>query len=324
MVGFVGAADEEFAAERDVDAHIAMHCMLTQQIDTEFLARFSEAPLAVESEDVGEDSAAFVVVNEVKEFEGEVFGGRWEGTVFGRAVVVIDTIVLVMQGVVEDATAEGGRGEHAFDEGFEFDVAVIEAGWDGAGELDLVGLKAVGKVMLAISGRLCQMERGIRVSLRFAIFARLFRASETANHGTKMLRPMAWTNRPHAPTIISVCLTQHLDAKNDIPGHMNAPRKHSCAASNQVGALTTHAFLNFVCLFSDRLEVLAEAVDFDMDVSQAIIMICRVFVVDACFEVEATGRDVGDDPIFIPNRIAIPSNCSRSKTHGRILFMSCW
>ena len=144
MVGFAGAADEEFAAESDVDAHIAMHCMLAQQIDTEFLARFSEAPLAVESEDVGEDSAAFVVVDEVKEFEGEVFGGRWEGTIFGRAVVVIDAIVLVMQGVVEDATTEGGRGEHTFDEGFEFDVTVVEAGWDGAGELDLVGLEAVG------------------------------------------------------------------------------------------------------------------------------------------------------------------------------------
>ena len=324
MVGFVGAADEEFAAECDVDAHIAMHCMLTQQIDTELLARFSEAPLAVESEDVGKDSAAFVVVYKVEEFEGEVFGGRGDRTVFGRAVVVVNAVVLVMQGVVEDATTEGGRGEHTFDEGFEFDVAVVEARWDWAGELDLVGLKAVGKVMLAIIGRVCHREGSVRVSLRFAIFAWLFRASETANHGTKMLRPMAWTNRPHAPTIIRVCLTQHLDAENDIPGHMNAPRKHSCAASNQVGALTTHAFLNFVCLFSDRLEVIAEAVDLDMDVSQAIIMICRVFVVDACFEVEATGRDVGDDPILIPNRIATPSNRSRSKTHGRVLLMSCW
>ena len=61
-----------------------------------------------------------------------------------------------------------------------------------------------------------------------------------------------------------------------------------------------------------------------MDVPQAIIMVCRVFIVDACFEVEAAGGDVGDDPIFIPYGIAIPSNRSRSETQGRILLMSCW
>lgn len=280
--------------------------------------------MTIESEDVGEDSAAFVEVHEFEEFEGEVFGGRWEDTVFGSAVEVVDAVVLVMQGVVEDATTEGGRGEHTFDKGFEFDVAVIEAGWDGAGKLDLIGLKAVGKVMLANNGRVCQMERGIRVSLRFAVLAWLFRASETANHGTKMLRPMARTDRPHAPTIISVCLTQYLDAENDISRHMNAPREHSCAASNQVGALTGHTFLNLISLFSDRLKVLAETVDPDMDVSQAIIMVRGVFVVDACFEVEAIGGDVGDDPIFIPHRIAIPSDSSRSKAHGGILLVSWW
>ena len=124
---------------------------------------------------------------------------------------------------MEDATLEGGRSEHTLDEGSEFDVAVVEGGRDGASELDLVGLKAVAKLILAIGGRISQMERGIRVSFRFAVFAWLFRASETADHGTEMLRPMAWTNCPHAPTVISVCLTQHLDAEDDVPGHMNAP-----------------------------------------------------------------------------------------------------
>ena len=70
--------------------------MLTQQIDTKLLARFSESPLAVESDDVGEDPAALVVVDEVEEFEGKVFGGRGEGTVLGRAVVVVDAVMLVM------------------------------------------------------------------------------------------------------------------------------------------------------------------------------------------------------------------------------------
>ena len=280
--------------------------------------------MPVESDDVGEDAAAFVVVHEVEEFEGEVFGGRGEGTVFGGAVVVVDAVVLVMEGVVEDAAAEGGCCEHAFDEGFEFDVAVVEGLWDGAGELDLVGLKAEGGFRLAISGQVCQMGRYIRVSFRLAVLAWRFRTSETANHGTKMLRPMARTNRPHAPTILSIRLTQYLNAKNNIPRHLNAPRKHSCAASYQIRAFASHAFLNLICLFSDRLEVLPEAVDFDMDVSQAIIVVCGVFVVEACFEVETAGGDVGDDPVFIPYRIAASSNRSRSEAHGRVLLMSCW
>ena len=162
-------------------------------------------------------------MDEVEEFEGEVFRGRREGTVFGVAIVVIDAVVLVMQGVVEDAAPEGGRSKHTLDEGSELDVAVVERGRDGAGELDLIGLKAVAKLVSVIGGRICQMERGIRVSFCLAVFAWLFRASETANHGTKMLRPMARTNCPHASTIISVCFAQHLDAENDIPGHMNAP-----------------------------------------------------------------------------------------------------
>lgn len=139
-----------------------------------------------------------------------------------------------------------------------------------------------------------------------------------------MLRPMARTNRPHAPTIISIRLTQHLDAKNNVPGHLNAPRKHSRAASYQIRAFASHAFLNLVCLFSNRLEVLAEAVDLDVNVSQAIIMVCGVFVVDTCFEVEAAGGDVGDDPVFIPYWVAASSNCSRSEAHGGVLLMSCW
>ena len=58
---------------------------------------------------------------------------------------------------MEDATLEGGRSKHALDEGSEFDVAVVEAGRDGASKLDLVGLKAVAKLISAIGGRVCQM-----------------------------------------------------------------------------------------------------------------------------------------------------------------------
>ena len=45
--------------------------------------------------------------------------------------------------MVEDAAAYRCRGEHAFDERFEFDVTMIERCRDRAGELNLVGLEAV-------------------------------------------------------------------------------------------------------------------------------------------------------------------------------------
>ena len=48
-----------------------------------------------------------------------------------------------MEGTVEDATAQGMRGEHAGNKGFEFDVAVIEFMWHRALELELIGLETV-------------------------------------------------------------------------------------------------------------------------------------------------------------------------------------
>ena len=58
---------------------------------------------------------------------------------------------------MEDATLQGGRSKHALDEGSELDVAVVEAGRDGASKLDLVGLKAMAKLILVTDGRVCQM-----------------------------------------------------------------------------------------------------------------------------------------------------------------------
>ena len=47
--------------------------MLAQQIDTELLACLCKPPLPIKGKDVGEDSAAFVIVDEIEKFEGEVF-----------------------------------------------------------------------------------------------------------------------------------------------------------------------------------------------------------------------------------------------------------
>ena len=88
--------DEEFAGEGDVDADVAVHGVFGEEVDAELLAGFREAPEAVEGEDVGEDAATGVVVDEVEELRGEGFGGGGEGAVDGGAVVVVDAGVLVV------------------------------------------------------------------------------------------------------------------------------------------------------------------------------------------------------------------------------------
>jgi len=65
-------------------------------------------------------------VHEVEEFQGHFFGGSGEGAVDGGAVVIVDAGVLVVEGAIEDAAAQGFGVEHAGNEGFEFDVAVVK------------------------------------------------------------------------------------------------------------------------------------------------------------------------------------------------------
>ena len=97
--------------------------------------------MSVEGENIGENAATFVPMDEVEEFEGHVFAGAREGAVDGCAVVVVDAGVLVVESAVEDPAAERLGVEHAGDEGFEFDVAVIEGFGNRALKLKLIGLK---------------------------------------------------------------------------------------------------------------------------------------------------------------------------------------
>lgn len=62
-------------------------------------------------------------------------------TIDGCAIVVVDAGVLVMEGAVEDSAAQRMGGKHAGNEGFEFDVAVIEFLWHRTFKLELVGLE---------------------------------------------------------------------------------------------------------------------------------------------------------------------------------------
>ena len=57
--------DEELSTKCDVDAHITVHGVLAQQVDTKFLSSLCEAEETVESDYVSEDPTTFVVVYEV-------------------------------------------------------------------------------------------------------------------------------------------------------------------------------------------------------------------------------------------------------------------
>lgn len=133
---------EELAREGDVDIDIAVHSMFRQEVYAELFAGFGEAPLPVKGEDVCEDAAAFIPVDEIKELESHVFGRGGERAVDGGAVIVVDARVLVMEGTVEDATSQGFGVEHAGDERSEFNVTMVEGCGDGSLKLELVGLEA--------------------------------------------------------------------------------------------------------------------------------------------------------------------------------------
>jgi len=62
----------------------------------------------------------------------------------------------------------------------------------------------------------------------------------------------------------------------------------------------------------------------DSNVPQAIIMVCRVFIVDSRLEREAAGGHIGNDPFTVPLGVAIPSYGVCSKPHRWVMFVSCW
>ena len=59
----------------------------------------------------------------------------------------------------------------------------------------------------------------------------------------------------------------------------------------------------------------------DMNVAESIVVVLRVFVVDASFELEATGWHIGDDPFAIPDRVGGFPNGWCTVPHVWILLM---
>ena len=90
-------SDKEFTTEGNVDAHIAVHSMLAQQVDAELLASFGEAKLSIQSKDVGEDATPLVVMDKFEEFFGQIDAGLLEDAILCALVKVVNPRVLVVQ-----------------------------------------------------------------------------------------------------------------------------------------------------------------------------------------------------------------------------------
>ncbi len=214
----------------------------------------------------------------------------------------------MVQGAVEDAATEGRRGKHAGDEGFEFDVAMVERWRDGPSELKLVGLEVVALAFAAVLA-----------------LARFFSAGKTTDHGTEMSTPGAWTDGPDPTAVIAdFSLAEDLDADDQFSGHFDVAKEHGGTTADEVGALATHPFLDLVLLLLDPRPVVVQRIDMYVDITQPVIVVGGVLVIDASFKLEPSRRDVGEDPFAIPYGVGRSSDGRRTKSHVRILFMPRW
>lgn len=82
-----------------------MHAVFREQVDAELFTSFREAHQTVQSDHVGENSAAFIEVGHAEELKRCFFGAGFEGAVFRAGVIVVDSAMLFVENGVEDSTA---------------------------------------------------------------------------------------------------------------------------------------------------------------------------------------------------------------------------
>lgn len=124
------SANEELAGKGDVYAHVAMHGMLAQHVDAEFLTSLSEAPKRVQRKNIGEDATTLIPMDQVQ----ELFGHRltWiivEVAPLCASVEVVHASVLVVKRFRQDHSLESRASEHTLDPALELYEAVIEWRW---------------------------------------------------------------------------------------------------------------------------------------------------------------------------------------------------
>lgn len=142
IIGLRALAHEELARVRNVNRDITVHRVLAQHIDSELLPGFGEPPLSIQGQDIGEYPPALVVVYKIQELLRQVDRRRVKHPIDREAIIVIDTVVLMVECSVEDSASQAVGGEHACDEGPELDISMVERGRNGSRKLELNSLEA--------------------------------------------------------------------------------------------------------------------------------------------------------------------------------------
>ena len=311
LVGVFEAPDEELAAEGDVGCDVAVHGVFGQHVDAEFFAGFSEAEEGVEGEDVCEDAPALVVMDKVEELLGKGFAGLGELSVFGGVVEVVDACMLVVEGFGEDETAYAFGSEHALDEGLEDDVAVVHVFGDGATELQLVRLEVVS---------LCPGFAG--ASRHVARVVGLLLAQQATQQGRVVAYPELRPNRVHAAAMLVGRSAQDLGADCQGAAHVLGFAYADGDGAQHEGALADHALAQGKRLLGEPSPVVGHGSDVDVDVAEAVVVVGRVFVVDAALQPEAGRGHVCDDPLLVPHRIRVLAHGAGAQCQRRVFLVA--
>lgn len=133
---------EEFTRVSNIDRYITMHRMFAQKVNPELFACFRETKLTIQGNYIGENPPTLAIVGKFKEFLRQLLARLGERSIKSAAVKVVDSLMLVMESLVQDSPSEALRLKHARNKRLEFNIAVVQLRRNRASQLHLDGLKA--------------------------------------------------------------------------------------------------------------------------------------------------------------------------------------
>ena len=104
---------------------------------------------------------------------------------------------------------------------------------------------------------------------------------------TRACYPELWTNCIGTPAVVVFGPAQHLYTDVERAIHVLRLAEANSHCPQRIGPLAHHALLDGIRLVLYASPVLVYCRDGNVDVAEAVVMVCRVFVVYAAFEVEA-------------------------------------
>ena len=160
LMTWPNATDEELAGEGNVCTDITVHAVFAEHIDAELFARLRESEEAIEADDIGEQARPLIVVGHAEEVKRQVHARLREETVDGGTIIVVDPVMLMMEGMVDDPASQPSLGKGPFDERFKLDVTVIERVRNRATQLNLVRLETAVFISETREMMMMMMEAG--------------------------------------------------------------------------------------------------------------------------------------------------------------------